>query len=553
MAHLLLLTGAEQGLLLPLEADRISLGRDAQCAIVLKGTMLRQQTAAGVQDTISRKHAVITRDGDQYYIEDGDGRGAKSRNGTFVNDRPVHVLQPVPLRNGDTIRICNFLCTFQDEAESSFSVEEAIDHDSSFSALKAQPAERLRILLEISNSLSKALDFDALLPRIVDHLFELFQQADRCFIILRDEASGALVPRVTKTRRAGEEAGARFSSGIVRQCLEKMQAILGNDLGRQFPDSASIDALVLGSLMCVPLWSQDSKPLGAIQLDRGGPKKNFTREDLDLFLGVASQASIALSNARLYQQLLTHQRRLRDLELAREVQRALLPQQLPVVPGYEFFAFNESALEVGGDYYDFIPLAGQRLAVLLGDVAGKGVAAALVMVKFGVEARACMLHEADPAAAVSKLNALISRAAVSDRFITLIVAVLDAAAHTVTLVNAGHPSPLLSRRATGAVEEAVPIDVAGPPIGIVADQNYAFCQVQLQPGDRLVLFSDGVTEAMDARGRQFAVKGIETFLGGEPLSAHDTGPRLIEVVKKYAAGSSQHDDITLVCFGRIDT
>src|SRR5207253_4074754 len=125
----------------------------------------------------------------------------------------------------------------------------------------------------------------------------------------------------------------------------------------------------------------------------------------------------------------------RDLELARDVQRGFLPLRLPLVPGYEFFAFYEPALEVGGDYYDFIPLSQQRMAVMLGDVAGKGVAAALLMAKLSADARFCMLTEADPAAAVTRLNSLMNRSGISDRFVTLAVAILDHRSHTVTLVN----------------------------------------------------------------------------------------------------------------------
>src|SRR5947209_1601882 len=116
-----------------------------------------------------------------------------------------------------------------------------------------------------------------------------------------------------------------------------------------------------------------------------------------------------------------------DLELAREVQRGLLPPQLPEVPGYEFFVYYESAYEVGGDYYDFIPLPRQRLAVLLGDVAGKGVVAALLMAKLSADARSCMLTEPDPAAAVTKLNSLMTQSGIADRFVTLVAAVLDPA------------------------------------------------------------------------------------------------------------------------------
>jgi len=329
-----------------------------------------------------------------------------------------------------------------------------------------------------------------------------------------------------------------------------VQAILGNDLPQQFPDSQSINALPMRSLMCAPLWTQDGKALGAIQLDANGVKKKFTQDDLTLLLGVASQASIALCNARFHRDMLLHQLREKDMETAHHVQRALLPQSLPEVPGYEFYAYYEAAQQVGGDYYQFTPMPGGRLAVLLGDVAGKGVAAALVMAKFSVEARVCLLTEPDLAAAVRKLNTVMCRVGLADRFVTLVAAVLDPATHAVTLVNAGHPSPLLSRRATGTIEEAATAANAGPPIGIFDGYNYACCRAELRPGDDLLLFSDGVTEAMDAKGRQLKMRGARAAFGGAALAAPQRGEQLIRAVKQHAAGCAQADDITVVCFGR---
>src|SRR5207245_1995974 len=143
------------------------------------------------------------------------------------------------------------------------------------------PAEKLRILLEISNSLSKALEIDALLPRIVENLFQLFKQADRGFILLREEASGVPVVRAFQARQASDAADPRYSASIVRRCLETVQAILGNDLVQQFPDSNSVGNLPVCSLMCAPLWTQEGEALGAIQLDAHGANK-FSKEDLDL-------------------------------------------------------------------------------------------------------------------------------------------------------------------------------------------------------------------------------------------------------------------------------
>lgn len=239
-----------------------------------------------------------------------------------------------------------------------------------------------------------------------------------------------------------------------------------------------------------------------------------------------------------------------DLELARGVQRGLLPQRLPDVPGYEFFAHYESAFEVGGDYYDFMALSRQRMAVLLGDVAGKGVVAALLMAKLSADARFCMLTEPDPAAAITKLNSLMSQSRIADRFVTLVAAILDPGSHTVTLVNAGHPSPLIYHHATRTVGETIGNDAAGLPLGVLDGFEYASCQITLEAGDSILVFTDGVPEAMDVQGRQLQTKGLYAALQGEDYSPRALGEKVVQVVMQFAAGRSQFDDIALVGFGR---
>src|SRR5262249_1805296 len=158
-----------------------------------------------------------------------------------------------------------------EEPETGVSVEAAIDHESSVHSLETQPAERLKAILEISNSLSNTLEIDLLLPRIVENLFQLFKQADRGFILLRDEVTEQPVVRGFRTREGKDDVDSRFSTTTVRQCVENVQAILGNDLAQQFPDNQSINTLPIRSLMCAPLWSPDRRALGAIQLDSLGP------------------------------------------------------------------------------------------------------------------------------------------------------------------------------------------------------------------------------------------------------------------------------------------
>jgi serine phosphatase RsbU (regulator of sigma subunit)/pSer/pThr/pTyr-binding forkhead associated (FHA) protein len=555
MASLHILKGLNEGQRIPLDGDRFTMGRNPDCHVVIPIT------------SVSREHAVIVREKTRYYVED-----LQSRNGTFINNQQIN--SRTQLRHNDRIRICDFLAAFydsastlplpkeltkeedefeEDEPESSSTVEATLSHSSGL-LLQAQPAEKLQALLEISSSLSKTLELDPLLPKIVESLFQLFRQADRCFIILLEEPTGKLIPKVIKTRRPHDEANARFSKSIVKKCLDTSQAFLSDDASadKRIPLSQSVVDFRIRSVMCAPLVSADGKAFGVIQLDTQDRTKKFTQEDLTLLLGVCNVASISLENARMHEGMLAQAKVKRDLELAHQVQLSFLPQKLPDLPGYEFWTHYESALEVGGDYYGFAMLPGPRVAATLGDVAGKGVPAALLMAKLSSDTRSCLLTEPDLAKAVTALNELVvQQTSQMDRFVTLVSALVEPINHAVTLVNAGHPSPFVYRQSSGELEEAAATDSAGMPLGILEGQNYSATSVTLNPGDCLLLFTDGVTDAVDVRNNAFGTKGIITALqAGGPFTPRTLVERLVRAVKQHSAGRDQHDDITLVCLGR---
>ena len=550
MPALHILKGANEGALIPLDGDKFILGRNPDCDIVIPMT------------SVSREHAVILRIQGRYYIED-----KHSPNGTFVNN--VAITARTLLKHNDHIRICDFLAAFVDQAQAtptepedasepeehdgSSTVEAQLSHSSNL-LLETQPAEKLRGLLEISANLSKTLDLDALMPKIVESLFLLFRQADRCFVIQAEDGTGRLLPRVVKTRRPHEETNARPSKTIVRRCLESAQAFLSDDASRddRIQLSQSVVDFRIRSVMCVPLCTPEGKAFGVIQLDTQDRSKKFTQEDLKLLWGVANQAAIAMENARLHEEAVVRERFNRDLELAKRVQHSFLPSSLPKVAGYDFYAYYQPAQAVGGDYYGFIPLPQGRLAVALGDVAGKGISAALLMAKLSSDARFCFLAEPNPGQAVSKLNDLLYEfTSPMDRFVTLGALVLDPTRHTVTLVSAGHPSPQLWRKGNAALQDTVPRSTTGLPLGMVEGCVYDACQIALQPGDNLILFSDGVTDALDVRNNPFSMKGVQRVAaeaGG--VSAAVLGDRLVKAVQQHATNREPHDDITLICLGR---
>jgi len=291
---------------------------------------------------------------------------------------------------------------------------------------------------------------------------------------------------------------------------------------------------------------------GVIQLDTQDRFKKFTQDDLRLLMAVASQAGVAIENANMHETLIARAELERDLELAHRVQKSFLPKKFPQATGYEFFAHYESAQEVGGDYYDFIPLPGSRLGIMIGDVAGKGVPAALLMAKVSSDARFCALTEPSLSECIGKLNENMQEAGQLDRFVTFGACLLDLEQHTVTVVNAGHPAPIIYRAATNTLEDGCTKDQTGFPLGVLDGVVYLANTFTLGPGDCVVLFTDGVTESKNRDEKDFGMPGVLAALNDGPKSPKAMGLHLVDIVQQHATGRRPHDDLTVVTFGRLN-
>src|SRR5262249_16892293 len=249
----------------------------------------------------------------------------------------------------------------------------------------------------------------------------------------------------------------------------------------------TLNDLEIRSLLCAPLLDGDGSAFGVVQIDTDHPLHAFTSEDLEVMVGAVSQAAMAVRFARLHEEDLRRQAVERDLELARRVQLGLLPEGYPDCEGFEFFAHYRAAYDVGGDYYDFIELPNERIALVVADAAGKGVSAALMMAKLSGELKYHLSCES-PGTALSRMNDSLCAGARS-RFVTLLAAILDRGSGTLTLVNAGHPAPL-RRRPNGTVE-AVAEATRGPALGLMPRRQYAEAVVGIEPGDLWLAYTDG--------------------------------------------------------------
>jgi serine phosphatase RsbU (regulator of sigma subunit) len=417
----------------------------------------------------------------------------------------------------------------------------------SYVQLGATSEAKLAALLEINRALAKALSLETVLPKVLESLFRIFVQADRGFIVLVGP-QGELIPRWMHTRKARTAESARISRTIVHEVLRTGEAILSADAAsdERFEMSQSLADFRIRSLMCAPLLGPDGEPLGVLQIDTLDQRKRFEHDDLEILAAVAAQAGIAVANAQLYEQSLRQKALERDLQLANEVQRSFLPTQPPQVPGYTFFNYYQAANQVGGDYFDYIPLSGGRLAIVVADVVGHGVAAALLMAKLSAETRYCLATEPDLAKAITQLNKLFYRPT-PDRFITMVIGVLDPAAHRVVLVNAGHMAPLWRRRDGQVIDAAE--EIASVPLGIMDDVPYQEASLELASGESLTFYTDGINEAMNMQDECFGIPRMREIVG-QSGSVTDLGTAVISQVRQFMGNTPQGDDMCLVCVGR---
>lgn len=543
-----------------LDGEEIILGRHPDCDVVVD------------VGAVSRHHAKIRQRGGQYWIED-----LQSRNGTFLNGQLL--TEPELLRIGDRLRICDVEFEYHEGdlqaaslvpnskllfGGSSFGVmmidDPPVDDASRMAKvevrktrsgvhLAASVETKLAALLRITQSLGKALALDEVLPTVLEGLFHIFPQADRGFIVLA-QPDGELVPRWVKTRRPqAETQTVRISRTIIREAMTEGSAILSLDASSdaRFESSDSIADFRIRSMICAPLINSEGEAIGALQIDTADQRNRLEEGDVEVLAAVATQAGIAIENAQLHEQALRQKEVEHDLKLATEVQAAFLPQLAPEVPGFRFYSYYAAARHVGGDYFDYIRLPDGRVGVVVADVVGHGVAAAMFMAKLSAETRFCLASEPDPAAAVGLLNDRMGELGI-ERFVTFLLMVLNPAAGMATIVNAGHMAPII-RRASGELIEPG-AEESGLPIAIVPGMNYEAVTIAMGEGDVAILYTDGVNEAVNGAGEPFSIPRIRQLVaeGGGGRAVTD---RIIETLRRHLGTGAADDDICMVTIERV--
>jgi len=414
-------------------------------------------------------------------------------------------------------------------------------------------SDRLELLYHLTQAFNSTLDLDEVLNRVMDEVIVIVH-AERGFVMLR-EADGQLTFRAARgmDQTTIQDPQFQVSRSIVERVAREGEPLLTSDALQddRLSMRRSVTILGLRSVLCVPLKTRD-RISGVVYVDSRIRAGIFARADLDLLTAIASSAAIAIENARLYQVAVERGRLERELQMAREVQASLLPGATPQVPGWEFAARWRPARQVAGDYYDFIPLDGGRLGLVIADVSDKGMPAALFMAMTRSTIRASVGHAPSPAEGIALANRLICADAAGGMFVTLFYALLDPATSALTYVNAGHNPPLL-HRANGQVGPDNPIELGrtGMALGVVNDATFEQRTVQFHPGDLVLLYTDGITEALDEQEQDFGVQRLQHVLVQRQQSpVADIVEAIEQALDGYVGNLAPFDDITMVAVRR---
>jgi serine phosphatase RsbU (regulator of sigma subunit)/pSer/pThr/pTyr-binding forkhead associated (FHA) protein len=543
MAVLLITQGPDAGHKFPLEGEVTILGRQADCHICLPSK------------AVSRQHAQVVKTPDGFQLED-----LHSSNGTFLNGLLLAAHNRVPVSEKDTIEIGPYKfglralptpATTEDNLVIREQVTALSLRDSGYGQ---DPAQKLKIVLEISQHLSRTLDIDQLVDKLLEQLMHLFPQADRGMVLLGEPDH--LIVRGQRTRHPQDVGTHPYSRTIVKRALEEGVGILSDDIrgDARFQGSETISSLQIRSLLCVPLLGPDQKRLGILQLDRTRIGRSFKMDDLELLTTIGLHVAVVLDNAALHQEVLREQRLHQELALAHEIQQGYLPTDFKDFDSehVEVFACVHPARQVSGDLYDFMELPGGRLAFFVGDVSGKGMPAALYMVAVHALGRHIAAAGEAPSRTLLRLNQALVADHPSGMFVTLAHGICDRATGEVAFSSAGHPLPLL-RRADGKVEA-----IAHKPGRLLgydnSDMHLSDAHVTLRRGDMLVFYTDGFTEAREPTKRElFGAERlcdvVSGFTAALPLSV--CAARAKAAVDRFTASTELQDDLTMLLLRRL--
>jgi sigma-B regulation protein RsbU (phosphoserine phosphatase) len=501
---------------------------------------------------LSREHLTFERVNGSWTLRD-----LNSRNGTFVNG--LRVTESRRLAHGDRVTAGHLSIRYDTCGEFkdaklneikfveqglptitppvSLNLKAALERSTDLVGRPTLENTHLGALVRAARELAGHGALDKLFETVLSFSLDAVK-ASRGVVMTREQ-NGDL-----KTRAVRGE-GFRISTTVCDLVIKEGKSLLVRDarLHQDFASRTSILAQEIRSILAVPLQT-DEAVIGLLYLDSLNLVREFTVEDLNLITVMANIAAIRIEHARLVQQEESKKLLDRELERAAEIQRRLLPSQAPKITGFDLAGYNAPCRTVGGDYYDFLTYPDGRVALLIGDVSGKGLGAALLMSSLQARAQVFFEKPEDLAVQVCRLNRSVATNCPANCFITFFIAVLDPANGELVYCNAGHNSPLLIRRNN----EVAPLEATGIPLGITRDATYEQKCCHLEREDLLILFSDGVTEAhgVDTEqefGEEHLVSAVQRERG---LPVDDIIERIRAEILSFSQGAAASDDITLI-------
>ena len=508
---------------------------------------------------VSRQHARLWKGSEAWEIED-----LGSNNGTFVNG--VKVQAATQLRHDDEILIANNRIrvesrdttsdsrppennvTIVDVGGASSLIRSREDSgsgktpivSSGMMSVADQRAVRLlerklEALTQILHATAASDTSEALIQKLVDALLDLFPQAEDVGVLVEDERTGELKIQCQRHRRQAFGGDLRVPGTIIQHVISDRRGVL---LG----ETADENDEGVGTRMGAPLIYHGVH-YGVVYVE--SKHSAFRQEDVDLLQTVATQAGLAMHATRVAAQLLSREKLERDLRVARQIQRSLLPANVPQVVGLEFAVHYEPAYQIGGDFYDFIWHDPSHLGLAVGDVAGKAISAALYMARLTSELRSRAAIARTPARLLRRVNQEISQLGDDGMFATLVYCIYDLENRSLVFTNAGHCVPLLRRG-----DRVFPLQAERahtPPLGVTPELEAGEARVQLHSGDMLIMVSDGILEARDSRGNDYGLSRLSRRIRTARGAVGDVIKSILADIDSHCGDQGQQgDDMTIV-------
>lgn len=548
---------------------RLSVGRNHDCFISFNS------------NEITRNHMSILVGRNGYTVIDND-----STNGTVIirqtdtGEKRIQLLKNSPylLQNCDVIEVGKKeQMRFHDGPVEIlpvpvYSTENAspeITIGAASGMTNSVPQEMIEGILQISRTLATKFNEEEIGPVVTEQLIRIFPRGRRYFLyatIPNTNRLRLLSWKINPSRRrsilnTNEDDVPRYSRTIYHLVIEERKSSILTESEQSNQITESMLDMEIRSVMGAPVITPDGEVKGMIQVDTD-KKSQFKLEDLEILQVIAQQVGAAMQMAEMHKKAVDQARLKSDLESASELLKLFLPQSLPKIPGFEFYVDYKPREDVGGDFYDFMRLDDNRLAICVCDVVGKGLPAALIMARLSSELRHVVRTDINAGEAFTRLDDVLTpflnpAFSFESRFVSMMMVIIDLKSMKMSMVSAGHP-PLYLKRADGRIEtpdstlsgHLMGLDFGDPKFK--EDNYFEVGEVQLEPGDTVVCYSDGVTDARNKTGEMFcsaSANRIKDLTGETSGTPKIIGKAITDAVRKHAEGTPQFDDITLVCFG----